>query len=72
MITVVEVRDTGVKGKGVFALRHFDAGEFIFRRRRGRIVANSEIATLSAQDQRHLDEIDEHPSARRPLPFGRG
>ena len=71
-MTDIEVRDAGVKGKGVFALRHFDAGEFIFRRRRGRIIANSEIAALSAEDQRHLDEIDLHPSARRPLPFGRG
>ena len=62
MITDIEVRDAGVKGKGVFALRHFDAGEFIFRRRRGRIIANSEIATLPAEDQRHLDEIDEHTS----------
>jgi SET domain-containing protein len=62
MITDIEVRDTGAKGKGVFALRHFDAGEFIFRRRRGRIIDNSEIATLPEEDQRHLDEIDEHMS----------
>jgi uncharacterized protein len=62
MITDIEVRDAGVKGKGVFALRHFDAGEFIFRRRRGGIIANGEIATLSAEDQRHLDEIDENTS----------
>jgi SET domain-containing protein len=62
MITDIEVRDTGAKGKGVFALRHFNAGEFIFRRRRGRIIANSEIAALSAEDQRHLDEIDENTS----------
>ncbi|HEY7021173.1 MAG TPA: SET domain-containing protein-lysine N-methyltransferase [Ktedonobacterales bacterium] len=62
MITDIEVRDTGAKGKGVFALRHFGAGEFIFRRRRGRIISNSEIATLSAEDQRHLDEIDENTS----------
>jgi SET domain-containing protein len=62
VITDIEVRDTATKGKGVFALRHFAAGEFIFRRRRGRIIANSEIATLSAEDQRHLDEIDEDTS----------
>lgn len=62
MITDIEVRDAGAKGKGVFALRHFDADEFIVRRRRGRIIANSEIATLPEEDQRHLDEIDEHTS----------
>ncbi len=58
MITDIEVRDAGVKGKGVFTLRQFAAGEFIFRRRRSRIIANSEIPTLPAEDQRHLDEID--------------
>jgi SET domain-containing protein len=62
MIADIEVRNAGVKGKGVFALRRFDAGEFIFRRRRGRVIANSEIVTLSADDQRHLDEIDAHTS----------
>jgi len=62
MITDIEVRDAGAKGKGVFALRHFDAGEFIFRRRRGRIISNSEIAKLSAEDQRRLDEIDDNTS----------
>ena len=62
MITDIEVRDAGAKGKGVFALRHFGSGEFIFRRRRGRIIANNEIATLSAEDQRRLDDIDEYTS----------
>jgi hypothetical protein len=46
-----------MKGTGVFALR-----------RRGRITANSEIATLPAEDQRRLDEINRFPLARRPLP----
>jgi SET domain-containing protein len=62
VITDIEVRDTATKGKGVFALRHFAAGDFIFRRRRGRIISNSEIATLPAEVQRHLDEIDEDTS----------
>jgi hypothetical protein len=62
MISDIEVRDASAKGKGVFALRHFAAGEFIFRRRRGRIIANSGIAALSAEEQRHLDEIDENTS----------
>jgi hypothetical protein len=35
MITDIVVKETGVKGKGVFALRDFSRGEFIFRRRRG-------------------------------------
>jgi hypothetical protein len=35
MITDIIVKDAGVKGQGVFALRDFAKGEFIFRRRQG-------------------------------------
>src|SRR5690349_6606187 len=58
MIADVTVRPAGPKGLGVFALRDFRAGEFIFRRRYGRVVPNEEIETLSADDQRHLCELD--------------
>lgn len=58
MIADVVVRAAGQKGQGVFALRDFRAGEFIFRRRHGRVVRNEEIDTLSADDQRHLCELD--------------
>jgi hypothetical protein len=35
MITDIIVKEAGVKGKGVFAVRDFSRGEFIFRRRCG-------------------------------------
>jgi len=63
MITDVIVNDAGTKGLGVFALRDFTAGEFIFRRRYGRIVHNQEIGLLSEEDQRHLCELDWDTSA---------
>ncbi len=63
MITDVIVNAAGQKGQGVFALRDFIPGEFIFRRRFGRIVQNSELDTLSADDQRHLCELDWERSA---------
>lgn len=63
MIRDVVVRDAGTKGKGVFALRDFARGEFIFRRRHGRIVRNDAIASLSEEDQRHLCELDRETSA---------
>ncbi len=63
MITDVIVKDAGNKGQGVFALRDFSPGEFIFRRRHGRIVANSDINRLSDDDQRHLCELDWETSA---------
>lgn len=63
MIKDVVVKDTGKKGNGVFALRSFTQGEFIFRRRHGRIVQNDEIPILSEQDQIHLCELDWNRSA---------
>lgn len=63
MITDVEVRTAGLKGEGVFALRSFRRGEFIFRRRHGRIVRAAQIASLSAADRRHLCELDRDRSA---------
>ena len=57
MLRDVEVRDAGDKGKGVFALRAFARGEFIFRRRHGQIVDTARIALLSAEDQMHMCEL---------------
>lgn len=55
--------DAGVKGKGVFALRGFRRGEFIFRRRHGKVVRNDELASLSEEERRHLCELDFETSA---------
>ncbi len=63
MITDIEVKDASTKGKGVFALRSFRKGEFIFRRRHGRVVSNDAIRSLSAADRRHLCELDYQTSA---------
>jgi len=63
MITDVIVKDAPNKGRGVFALRNFTKGEFIFRRRHGKVVAKRDIARLSAEDQRHLCELDWETSA---------
>jgi hypothetical protein len=59
----VIVGDAGVKGMGVFARRDFVRGEFIFRRRHGRVVANRDIPSLSEEEQRHLCELDFATSA---------
>ena len=63
MIRDIEVRDAGDKGKGVFARRDFVRGEFIFRRRHGRVVRSGEIAGLSDDERRHLCELDFDTSA---------
>lgn len=58
MITDVMVKEAGNKGKGVFALRDFAKGEFLFRRRYKRVIPHREISQLSEEDQRHLCELD--------------
>jgi SET domain-containing protein len=63
VITDVEVREAGPKGKGVFALRSFRRGEFIFRRRHGRVVRAAQIQSLSAEERQHLCELDFERSA---------
>jgi SET domain-containing protein len=59
----IEVRPAGLKGQGVFARRPFRRGEFIFRRRHGRVVRAGQIASLSADERRHLCELDFDRSA---------
>ncbi|HET8568650.1 MAG TPA: SET domain-containing protein [Candidatus Limnocylindria bacterium] len=63
MIGDIEVREAGAKGRGVFACRAFRRGEFILRRRHGRVVRTSQLATLSAEERRHLCELDRGRSA---------
>jgi len=63
VITDIIVKGAGRKGTGVFARRRFQAGEFIFRRRHGRVVANADIPLLSEDDRQHLCELDLETSA---------
>ena len=63
MIGDVIVRAAGRKGQGLFALRAFRTGEFIFRRRYGRVVSNADIRSLPREDRRHLCELDFETSA---------
>ena len=43
MIADIEVRPADSKGLGVFARRDLHKGEFIFRRRHGRIVSAGDV-----------------------------
>jgi histone-lysine N-methyltransferase SETD2 len=62
-IVVKEAGSAGSKGKGVFALRDFGKGEFIFRRRHERVISNAEIPFLSEEERHHLCELDFETSA---------
>jgi SET domain-containing protein len=63
VISDITIQNAGEKGNGVFALRDFRKGEFIFRRRHGLVVHNRDIGLLSEEDQRHLCELDWERSA---------
>lgn len=58
MIEDVIVKDAGKKGKGVFALRNFKKGEFIFRGKKGKVIHKKDIPKLSPEERVHLNEID--------------
>lgn len=63
MIQDVEVRPAGMKGLGVYARRRFNAGDFIFRRRHGRVLPSVDIPSLSEDERQHLCELDFHSVA---------
>jgi SET domain-containing protein len=59
----VVVAEADHKGMGVFARRGFRKGEFIFRRRHGRVVRSGDLRSLTANARRHLCELDFDRSA---------
>lgn len=57
MIHDVEVRDAGARGLGVYAVRPFDVGEFIFRRRHTRVLVEDDLATATEWERVHLCQL---------------
>ena len=58
MIKDVQIGDAGKKGQGVFALKNFKKGTFVFRSLRGKIVHKKDSPKLTMDDRMHLNEID--------------
>jgi hypothetical protein len=63
VISDVVVRRAGRKGQGVFALRGFSKGEFVFRKVQGLAIANRNVCKLSKEQQQHICAIDLDSSA---------
>jgi SET domain-containing protein len=57
MIRDIAVRVARAKGKGVFPLRSFQKGEFIFRRRYERVIAAQDLDVLPEDERCHLCEL---------------
>jgi len=51
----VEVKDSGIKGKGLFATRDFAVGNKIYEYGPGRRIKRSEVTSLTEDEQDHLD-----------------
>lgn len=67
MISDIELREAGSKGLGVFALRSFAPGEFIFRRRNGPPIRYEELEQVPTDRREHLTELDrEHCAIVEP------
>src|SRR5437879_11373168 len=57
MIHDVAVLDAGPKGRGVYARRAFDKGEFIFRRRHTKVLTAADLDRADDWDRIHLCEL---------------
>jgi SET domain-containing protein len=67
MISDIDVRTAEAKGLGVFALRSFEPGEFIFRRRNGPAIRYQNLDAVPADRREHLTELDrEHCAIVEP------
>jgi hypothetical protein len=63
MITDIVVKEAGSNGPGVFARRDISKGEFIFRRRKARLIPNDEVESLTPSNGKCLYPVDQTLSA---------
>jgi SET domain-containing protein len=67
VIRDIEVGGAGRKGLGVFALRSFARGKFIFRRRNGPPIRYEDLDSVPPERREHLTELDrEHCAIVEP------
>ena len=55
----IEIRESGISGRGVFARRRFRTGETVFRWDLSRKIRRDEIDSLSAEERHFLNPFDE-------------
>lgn len=57
--SAIEIRISGIHGKGLYVARDFKAGEQIYTYSNGKIVGDDESAQLPPEEQLHLDMVGE-------------
>jgi len=56
----VEIRDSTIQGRGVYAKRVFDAGEIVLRWDLSHTIPNEQLAALPEDERRYTHPLDEH------------
>ena len=55
----VEVRASGIQGRGLYALREFNAGEIVLRLDLSHTIPNEQVASLTEAERRYTHPLDE-------------
>jgi SET domain-containing protein len=56
----IEIRDSTIQGRGVYAKRVFKAGEIVLRWDLSHTIPTSQLATLPDDERRYTHPLDEH------------
>ena len=54
----VEVRESGIQGRGLYALREFNAGEIVLRWDLSHTISNKHVASLTEAERRYTHPLD--------------
>jgi SET domain-containing protein len=55
----VEVRESGIQGRGLYALREFNDGEIVLRWDLSHAIPNEQVASLTEAERRYTHPIDD-------------
>ena len=55
----VEVRESGIQGRGLYALREFNAGEIVLRWDLSHTIPNEQVASLTEAERRYTHPLDD-------------
>ena len=55
----VEVRESGIQGRGLYALREFNAGDLVLRWDLSHTIPNEQVASLTDAERRFTHPLDD-------------
>lgn len=57
--TDVEVRDSGIQGRGLYALRDFNVGDVVLRWDLSHTISTGDLAQMSVDERRYTHPLDD-------------